>query len=157
MTIQQYKATLKSLKADLAKLEPQEAELTDSLLQLRKRKAELEAAIRSFARLCGERLPAVSKDPTGLAAEMGLTDAVRAVLKGVFPERLTPLEIRARLISAGYSRQHTNLMASIHTTLRRLENSGEINPDKKGKKTAYQWNAAIDELMKPVIEAFGDE
>ena len=57
---------------------------------------------------------------------LGLTDAIRQAFKTA-EKQLTPLDIRERLEQLGYDTdKYGNVMASIHTVIRRLADNGEI-------------------------------
>jgi hypothetical protein len=71
--------------------------------------------------------------------EMGVQDAVRAVLRRAFPIYLLPTEIRDTLISAGMtSTSPKNLLITIHTAISRMEDELEEEA-RPGGKTAYRW------------------
>jgi predicted transcriptional regulator len=84
--------------------------------QIDRRLAELAQTLSTLSRLCGI-VPTVS---------VGLTDACRLVLRGAgLP--LTPTEVRERLKSFGFDlTRYTNDLAAVHTTLKRLNDAGEV-------------------------------
>ena len=57
---------------------------------------------------------------------VGLTDACRLVLRGAgLP--MTPTDVRERLKSFGFDlTRYTNNLAAVHTTLKRLNDAGEL-------------------------------
>jgi len=72
----------------------------------------------------------------------GLTDACRVVFRAA-EKPLTPAEIRDRVQALGLPPQ-ANLLASIHTTIKRMKEAGEIDesgipPDLGQVGAAYQW------------------
>jgi hypothetical protein len=72
---------------------------------------------------------------------LGLTDACRLVLRAGLP--MTPIEIRERLAAIGVDLSiYSSELSAIHTTLKRLNESGEIRliPKMDGKH-AYLWQA----------------
>jgi hypothetical protein len=77
-----------------------------------------------------------------LPSEIKLTDACREVLKKN-DKHMTPMEIRGALEAGGYDlSQHKNALASIHGVLKRLVESGEVEPlvhDVRG--TMYRWKS----------------
>ena len=104
-----------------------------------KRLAELAQTISTLSRLCGIT-PTVS---------MGLSDACRMVLRNAgLP--MTPAELRDRLLAIGIDLSgYANALATIHTTLKRLNDAGELRsvntpgPRSAGEvsvKTAYIWD-----------------
>jgi hypothetical protein len=84
--------------------------------QIDRRLAELAQTLSTLSRLCGI-VPTVS---------VGLTDACRLVLRGAgLP--MTPTEVRERLKSFGFDlARYTNDLAAVHTTLKRLNDAGEL-------------------------------
>lgn len=145
MSLDEYKQALKTVRADLEAARQREVEVNDDLLETRGRIADLVATERSLARLCGEdsvtNLAGVNSD---LAEMVGLTDAVRALLKASYPEAMTALDVRNRLAAVGFdSKRFSNLTASIHTTLKRLERTREVKKSLKNGKAAYEWNPSF--------------
>lgn len=130
-------------------------ELNEVLERHRKDKeriAQLRASILSLSRLCGD-IP--YDDLTEMLQEPGLTDAIR----GVFQEsgkELTPVEVRQELLLSGYNlSEYNNVLASIHTTLKRLVSSGEIEPVRGLNKTAYKSTGSFE--IGPVINPFAGQ
>ena len=100
--------------------------------QIDRRLAELAQTLSTLSRLCGI-VPTVS---------VGLTDACRLVLRGAgLP--MTPTEVRERLKSFGFDlARYTNDLAAVHTTLKRLNDAGELRFIARpgtGEK-AYVWD-----------------
>ncbi|MGI8732677.1 MAG: hypothetical protein ACR2LM_05180 [Pyrinomonadaceae bacterium] len=85
-------------------------------------------------------------------AASGLTDGVRTVLRATDLCR-TPTEIRDGLLRLGYDLSgYSNILASIHTILGRLRESGEVekvtSSRKGGKETGYIWKIDAKEKEK---------
>ena len=100
--------------------------------QIDRRLAELAQTMSTLSRLCGI-VPTVS---------VGLTDACRLVLRGAgLP--MSPTEVRERLKSFGFDlTRYTNDLAAVHTTLKRLNDAGELRFVARpgtGEK-AYVWD-----------------
>ena len=100
--------------------------------QIDSRLAELAQTMSTLSRLCGI-VPTVS---------VGLTDACRLVLRGAgLP--MSPTEVRERLKSFGFDlARYTNDLAAVHTTLKRLNDAGELRFIARpgtGEK-AYVWD-----------------
>lgn len=96
-----------------------------------RRLAHLAQTIGTLSRLLG-LVPTVP---------LGLTDACRLVLRGGLP--MTPTEVRDRLLDIGVDLSvYVNDMSAIHTTLKRLNEAGEIRllPRPSGRN-AYLWQA----------------
>jgi hypothetical protein len=100
--------------------------------QIDRRLAELAHTMSTLSRLCGI-VPTVS---------LGLTDACRLALRAAgLP--LTALEVRDRLKAFGLDlTRYTNELAAVHTTLKRLNDAGELRFVARpgtGEK-AYVWD-----------------
>ena len=76
-------------------------------------------------------------------SELGLTDAIREVLKA-HDHGLTPKEVRDWLLRMGFDlTEYNNVQASIHAVLKRLYESGEVDrPVGKNEKVmnVYRWS-----------------
>jgi len=133
MTDQTYKQALNQARKELEKLLQQELELTTRIAKLRQ-------TVGILAQLCHEEPypPGALQDITPIA-NLKLVDACRLVLRASV-EPLTADEIREGLVRLGYDTNQTNIIASIHTTLRRLAETGEVLDEfeKDGKK-AYRF------------------
>ena len=80
-----------------------------------KRLAELAQTIGTLSKLVG-------LTPT---VPLGLTDAVRLIMRGGVP--MTPVEVRDRLHAIGFDvSKYANDLAAVHTILKRLNESGEL-------------------------------
>jgi len=107
--------------------------LTRERAVLDERIAQLAQAIGNLTRLCG-LVPTVP---------WGLTDACRMVLKAA-GHPLTAMEVRSQLEAMGYDlSRYSNELAAIHTILKRLNESGEVQflPG-PWEKPRYGWKAS---------------
>src|SRR5436853_530064 len=92
--------------------------------------AELRQDIGSLAQLAGR-----TKTPPGILASMGLTDSCREVLLAV-NEPLTVAEVRDGLERIGFDTvPYSNVLASIQTTLKRMD---DVEESEKDGKKAYK-------------------
>jgi hypothetical protein len=95
--------------------------------------------------LCGietidEDNPFLFPDEYSDNTDVGLTDGIRQVLSSHEEAYLSPVFIRDRLADVGFDiKTHKNILASIHTVLRRLQRKGEAVPFIKEGRTAYRW------------------
>jgi hypothetical protein len=73
--------------------------------------------------------------------ELGITDAIRLAFKTAPGQKMTALDVRGRLEQLGFDLSgYRNVLASIHTVLKRLEEKREISRiDTVGGKAAYAW------------------
>jgi hypothetical protein len=122
--------------------------------QIDRRLAELAQTLSTLSRLCGI-VPTVS---------LGLTDACRLVLRGAGVP-LTPVEVRDRLKAFGLDlSRYTNDLAAVHTTLKRLNDAGELRFIARpgtGEK-AYVWDrparaALLGPDIATVMRAMGEK
>jgi len=118
---------IKTMDEMLAKL----AEATGTYREAEKSIAEYTNAVRALAQVCEDEDVKATYllKLEELTGKPGFMEAIRSVLRGrTNSKALTPLEIKTWIVLSkkmdlsGYS----NPMASIHTTLRRLKESGEI-------------------------------
>lgn len=72
-------------------------------------------------------------------ANLGLAEACREVLRRVNQFR-TARGVRDTLEASGYDlKQHNNPLASIHGVLKRLAESGDVEPHESNGTTRYRW------------------
>lgn len=122
MTETDYRAALSAAIAEYEKLGEERRRVDDRLAQLMQ-------TIGTLTRLLG-------LTPT---VPLGLTDACRLVLRAGLP--MTPVEIRDHMHGIGIDLSiYTNELAAIHTTLKRLNEAGELRlvPHPSGKHR-YLW------------------
>jgi hypothetical protein len=86
----------------------------------------------------------------------GMTDACRVVFRAA-EKPLSPAEVRDRVQALGLPPQ-ANLLASVHTTIKRMKEAGELKEVNKalesgGVGTAYEWDAnrmvSLSRLLNP--------
>jgi hypothetical protein len=101
------------------------------LLQQLKKREQLEQKIRDLAdtlkalrKMCGADAQEI-ENFAGNDSSLGFTDAIRRQLH-IQQRPLSPTEIRDVLVKSGVGRGQSNLLASIHTVLRRMAKAGEI-------------------------------
>jgi hypothetical protein len=118
-----YQASYESAKAELARVQQEKASLSGQLEQCDQQIAALVQTMRAIAPLVGEEPPAAGEAE---APHGGMTDCVRAILKKA-AEPLTASEIRESLEAIGFDmKSYSNPLATIHTVLRRLTESSEV-------------------------------
>jgi len=126
MSKDEYRRALDAAVREYERLIAEHAALEARLSQLRH-------SIAALTKLCGY-------EPT---VPLGLTDACRLVLRNAAVP-LTAVELRDRLVSVGiHLDKYSNPLASIHTVLRRLHETGEIverdRDDERPSKAAYSF------------------
>jgi hypothetical protein len=123
MSDEPYRVALEAAARELERLAAQRVDID-------RRIAQLSQTFGNLLRLCGY-------EPT---VPLGLTDACRLVLRAA-GQPLTVAEIRAQLGAMGLDlTRYENDLAVIHTTLKRLKETGEIRFIARGwGKPSYQW------------------
>lgn len=116
-------------------LAAEEAALVDAVKKADVRLAQVRAALAALLVLEGD-------EPVQFEGK--LADACRVVLKKHAGASLSPLQVRDELKVIGYDiskDNHSNIMASIHSVLKRLKESGEVESKeaKDGSGTRYRW------------------
>ena len=141
MTKDNYKIALQAARDELADLEREKA-------KIEKRISELQQGIVGLSALADDEVgPQSMMDVlTGVGVETGLTDAVRMITSSFgFP--MTPKQVRDALLHLGYDLSgYSNILASLHTIMKRLAANGELNKvlDDQGKEIgAYAWNPTV--------------
>jgi hypothetical protein len=113
---------------------------TRELEGLTAQRADLDRRIGQLLQTVGNLMRLCDLTPT---VPLGLTDGCRMVLRAA-ASPLSAVEVRAQLAAMGLDlSRYENDLAAIHTTLKRLNQSGEVRfiPQPWGKP-AYQWMQA---------------
>ena len=144
-----WKQVLADANEHLAAVRDERQQLEAKRTELNGEIIRLEQLIASLTPLASEPQSVKSKTfVVGIAAEMGLTEACRAVFRKT-QQSITARRVRDMLESGGYDlEQHRNPLASIHGVLKRLEESGEVERMENNGKTFYRW---IGEKRTPVV------
>src|SRR5580704_16286329 len=122
-----YKTSYAEAKAELARVQSQKLDLGHQIEECDRQIAALTQTMRAIGPLVGEECPPdVQIAPDAETPSGGMTDCVRAILKKAV-EPLTASEIRESLEVFGFDmKSYSNPLATIHTVLRRLGESGEV-------------------------------
>jgi bifunctional DNA-binding transcriptional regulator/antitoxin component of YhaV-PrlF toxin-antitoxin module len=138
MTQEDYRAALAAAIREYETLGVERRRIDDRL-------AQLSQTIGTLNKLLGY-------EPT---VPIGLTDAIRLVMRGGMP--LTPIEVRDRLKSIGFDvSKYVNDLAAVHTILKRLNDSGELRfIAREPGKHQYTVNRAAVPIMisRDIIKA----
>ena len=130
MTREDYRAALAAAIKEYEELGLQRRQIDDRL-------AQLAQTIGTLNKLLGYES----------SVPLGLTDAIRIVMRGGLP--MTPIEVRDRLTAIGFDvSKYANDLAAVHTILRRLNENGELRfiPREPGK---HQY--ILNRLQVPVV------
>ena len=135
MTTETYRDALKQAKTDLAEQVAILGKAQEATEKAEKTIVELRQTIASLQRLCGE--PEYVEEDA-----LGLTDAIRMAFKTQdnSGNGMSAQDVRTKLESMGYSGRWGNVLASIHTVIKRLHEKKEIEAsgNLNGRET-YRW------------------
>jgi hypothetical protein len=133
-----YQAALAAAIKEYEELGQRRREIDDRL-------AQLSQTIGTLNRLLGYQ-------PT---VPLGLTDAIRIVMRSGVP--MTPVEVRDRLRAIGFDvSKYANDLAAVHTILKRLNGAGELRflPGQAGRHQYTLNRAVIPVVMtKNIVQA----
>lgn len=144
MDITTYKEALEKAKKDLTERTHALAVAQEQADEAERDIVELRQTIAALARLCSE--PEFVEEDA-----LGLTDAIRMAFKT--EEKAVSLEpsvgmsahdIRTKMESMGYKGRWGNLLASIHTVIKRLVEKGELEAAGHidGRET-FRWKKSV--------------
>ena len=141
MKKEDYKQLLREKEARLIELLDQQEHLETEI-------AEVKQEIGALAILAGETQRGQHAFLMRVSSELGLADAIREVLRST-RESLTPQDVRDRLERMGYNmNDHSNILASIHTTLRRMSENNEVKEEPRKGKKAYRFMTNEERLKE---------
>jgi hypothetical protein len=133
--IESYRKTLEDAKDDLLVARREREATIKRQEELENRIMELRRTVAALSALCGEEF---NEDD-----EFGLTDSIRMALK-THGGALNAQQVKNRLEQLGFKTDSSNLLASVHTILKRLVLRGEVDDSAMfDNKPAYRW------LQKP--------
>lgn len=137
MTDTNYTLVRNQARVELKQLLQQRSRLDIELSKINARIIEVSKAVNALNLLVGDADENQADFMIELSG-MNLSDAVREILRRS-DVHLTPLDIKFTLRKLGYNTEsYTNPQASIHTMLKRLEESGLVDTILKEGKTAYR-------------------
>jgi hypothetical protein len=131
-----YRKLVTEIQKEIESLEIQQEDTT-------RRLARLKQSLMGLSPLAEEQdawLTEAAADLAGInkgLTEISITDSARQILQAT-NKPLSPVEIKDRLVSMGKDMGgHKNVMASVHSLLKRLVASGEI--ESKDSGLTYEW------------------
>ena len=132
-----YKVALAKAKEDLKASIAELGEIELRQRALEQRIVELRQTVAALSKLCGEEF--LEEDA------LGLTDAVRMAFKSMGNTPMAIHDVRGRIESLGFdTSRYGNVMASIHTVVRRLVEKQELTETGTiGNKPAFAWRNAV--------------
>lgn len=148
-----YKQTFDAQIKELSHLMKEREELDNRRDELSARIAHVRNSVLALSPLVGEKPEDVKEKylhlfPDLIPSDVGLTDAVRKVLQS-YDTFWSPKRVRMGLRQIGYDTdRYGNILASIHTVLKRLAEADEVEVDKSGVATAYKWKNSGTKMFK---------
>jgi len=146
MNSSNYKDDLNASRAELVTLLGQREHLE---IQIAKKRHQIAALL------------ALSEENEEVGQEIGmslggLTDAVLTAFRSAFPNPLTPVGVKDRLLNLGFPVEHyRNAMAAIHTVISRLFDARKIVPVKTAiGEIAYAYRSLTPGEAKKMMEKF---
>ena len=147
MTKETYQEALNAALKDLASLMHRREKVDMMREKFDREIFQLREGLFGLAILCGTDTNQLAKDnpelfPDLISPDVGLTDAVRKAMaaKRIFT---SPVEVKDRLAEMGFDITiHKNILASIHTILKRLVKSEEVDEGQREGKVVYRWKGA---------------
>jgi multidrug resistance efflux pump len=141
-----YAAALEKALEELTESVADHEQLEEQLYAADKRIGKLRRGALGLAALCGRPFASLTTAhphlfPDHIESDTGLTDAVREVLRSAQPASCSAVYIRDSLKAKGYDiSQYKNVLASIHTILKRLKLKGEVKDSSNSDGRAiYRW------------------
>jgi hypothetical protein len=137
MEQEDFRQTWSELMSERRRLFDQRTNLETELVELRYKITHLDEILSHLSPLAG------FADEDDLSS-MGLTDAIRTVLKTASPNRLAPGDVRETLQQRGYDLSGlTAPMASIYKILGRISegNDSEVEREKQDGRVYYKWKS----------------
>jgi hypothetical protein len=83
-------------------------------------------------------------------SDLGFTGGIRKILSSA-TDWMSPVMVRGKLQSVGYANKSKNILPSIHTVLKRLEQNNEVESKDVEGRTWYRWNPAAPKYQEPVV------
>ena len=151
-----YRDAFQKAMQELSELTAQRKTLDDHRKELDARLVQVRKGALGLGSMCGQDPRSVESTypdlfPQRIEPEVGLTEAIRIVMKSQKGKTLTPIEMRTGLLNIGFDLgKYRNPLATIHITLKRLCDNGEIKMDvhKASGKTVYGSLDAEDEEIR---------
>ncbi len=146
MELADYKAMYDKALTELARLMEQREQLEIECDNVDIRITQVRQGIDALVPLCDENPYMTHPDlfpigPHTFMPNTGLTDAIRKVMANIAPMSATAVSVRTGLKTIGYEIDSKNILPSIHTILKRLEEKGEVVSKEVKGKTWYRWKA----------------
>jgi hypothetical protein len=147
-----YKNALSSALNELSKLMAARERLDIHREELDMKIFRLREGLFGLAILCGTDTNQLAAEypelfPDLISPDTGLTDAIRKAMQAK-RTYASPVEVKNRLAEMGYDiGKYKNILASIHTILKRLVDSEEVETGIRDQKVVYRWKVIINPVF----------
>lgn len=141
-----YEYTYKAAITELSQLMSEREDLDSKRAVVDNRIAKLRSAIVGLGGLCDKSMYVIASEhpelfPDTATPDVGFTDAIREVFRTYKDYYFSPVEIRDELEENGFDiKKYKNVLASIHSILKRLKSKAEIIDGTKEDKVVYKCN-----------------
>jgi predicted nuclease with TOPRIM domain len=147
---EKYREAFETSVQELSALINEREELETMRELLERRIEKLRHAIVGLGGLCGETAETINSKwpdlfPDKVQEITGLTDAIREILSSHAEHYLSPVHVRDLLKEMGFDTgKYKNVLASIHTVLKRLLGQGEVLDSSDEGRVVYRWNNKVE-------------
>jgi len=160
MAKETYKQALDNALRELSDLINERDKLDEKRDELDKRIRELREGLSGLAILCETNTNKLAEShpqlfPDLIPPDMGLTDAIRTALqvKRIF---YSPVEVRDQLEYLLYDlSKYKHVLPSIHTILKRLVDSKEVEPGNRDGQVVYRWRGPNSDAFTKLLGLSG--
>lgn len=140
-----YKGIYQKALAELTQLVDRRERMTMAIEEMDARIDKVRQGIEALVPLCDEDPHAThphlfQQEFDAIAPETGLTNAVRKVMANIAPKGATAVGVRTGLRAIGYEIKSPNILPSLHTILKRLNEKGELKSKDVEGRTWYFWD-----------------
>lgn len=131
---------------ELSRLMAEREELDSKREAIDDRITKLRNAIIGLGGLSGKTQFSIASDhpelfPDNAIPDVGFTDAIREVFRMYDESQFSPVQIRDELQETGFDiKKYKNVLASIHSILKRLKARNEITEGTRDGKVVYKCN-----------------
>lgn len=141
-----YKQSYDVAMEELAELMSEREEIDVRREEVERRITRLRDAIVGLGNLCNKSAYEIARErpelfPDTASPDVGFTDAIRNVFREGKEYFFSPVEIRDYLEFEGFDiSKYKNVLASIHSIVKRLKNKNEIFEGTRDGKVVYKCN-----------------
>lgn len=143
MQVADFEKTRAALMGEKSALIEQRTSLENELIEIRQKISHLEEILNHLAPLVG-----IAYDDVNDIPKLGLTDAIRTILKSANGDRMSAGDVRQKLIDCGYDlTELTAPMQSIYKILSRIteDENSDFEREKEEYRVYFKWKGISDD------------